>query len=437
MKANRIKDQIFILLIVIIAIIAISLGFILPRTLLPIYEKNIYYYLKQPLSFVENDINSSVSLDTEIAYLYVDEDAIVASENFSQIIDSDDIPTLIDKIGNTSYGKFSYKKKVYYYAASKSLKNLKIAITDNSYIMSMRQNILEAILLVVGLTYIVVAILLFLWSNNLLKKINKLKEKVENINNDNYDHSVSFKEDDELYVLDNAIWSMSLYLKEQEEYKNQMYQNISHDFKTPITVMKSYIEACEDGIESTDKSLEIIKDQLNKLELKVHSLLYLNKINYIKDKKDYLNVMCDITPILSVAVDKFKMSRPDVVFNVINSRSKASFRGSVDMWETVIDNIIGNFVRYANKEITITVKPGKITLFNDGPNIDKNVMNNIFTPYEKGVKGVFGLGLSIVEKTLHMLNYDVIIKNKKNGVIFIIADKKSIWISYRFFVMVD
>ena len=54
------------------------------------------------------------------------------------------------------------------------------------------------------------------------------------------------------------------------------------------------------------------------------------------------------------------------------------------------------------------------------------MLNNIFTPYEKGVKGVFGLGLSIVRKTLHFLNYDITIENtdkhffngEKNYVVF-------------------
>ena len=55
------------------------------------------------------------------------------------------------------------------------------------------------------------------------------------------------------------------------------------------------------------------------------------------------------------------------------------------------------------------------------PNIDKDVLNNIFTPYEKGVRGVFGLGLSIVKKTLGLLNYDINIENVKNGVKFIIS----------------
>ena len=49
------------------------------------------------------------------------------------------------------------------------------------------------------------------------------------------------------------------------------------------------------------------------------------------------------------------------------------------------------------------------------------ILNNIFTPYEKGVRGVFGLGLSIVKKTLGLLNYDINIENVKNGVKFIIS----------------
>ena len=89
--------------------------------------------------------------------------------------------------------------------------------------------------------------------------------------------------------------------------------------------------------------------------------------------------------------------------------------------EAIIDNILNNFMRYAKKKVKITVKNNKIILYNDGPNIDKEVLTNIFTPYEKGVKGVFGLGLSIVKKTLAFLDYDINIVNEKNGVKFIIS----------------
>ena len=103
------------------------------------------------------------------------------------------------------------------------------------------------------------------------------------------------------------------------------------------------------------------------------------------------------------------------------------------MWEAIIDNILNNFIRYAKKKIKITLKNNKIILYNDGENIDENVLNNIFTPYEKGVKGVFGLGLSIVKKTLHLLSYDIDIENVKNGVKFTIYQKDMVYIAMSFF----
>ena len=68
----------------------------------------------------------------------------------------------------------------------------------------------------------------------------------------------------------------------------------------------------------------------------------------------------------------------------------------------------------------ITIKNKKIILFNDGDKIDENILNNLFTPYEKGLNGMFGLGLSIVKKSLRLLDYDITVNNVKNGVNFII-----------------
>ena len=50
---------------------------------------------------------------------------------------------------------------------------------------------------------------------------------------------MKIKTDDEIKTLDYAIEDMRNSLKHQEELRNQMYQNISHDFKTPLTVIKS------------------------------------------------------------------------------------------------------------------------------------------------------------------------------------------------------
>ena len=426
MKSKKsLTDQLLYIYIIVVSLIIISLGIILPKTLLPIYEENIYSYLKQPLYIVGDNINTN-TINSEVAYIYINNnDTIMVSDNLSKIIDIKKIDDLLDKIDN-DYGKFKYKLNTYYYNTSKTENVIKIAITNDKYINIMRQDILLMIIIVVGITFILISLLIMTWSNNLVSRIKKLKHNIDNIDNDNFTYfsNKSFYED-ELNSLAIAIDNMHDYLKEQEEYKNQMYQNISHDFKTPITVMKSYIEASEDGIETKDKAIEIIKEQLKKLEIKVHSLLYLNKLNYIQDKKENLKIQYDVSKTIYAAVDKFKLTRPDIKFVLDIDSKNTIFRGSSDMWEAIIDNILSNFMRYADKIIKISVKNNKIILYNDGPNIDDNVLNNIFTPYEKGIKGVFGLGLSIVKKTLHFLEYDIIIENdKKRGVRFIIKEGK-------------
>ena len=392
---------------------------VLPRTLLPVYEENLYNYLNQSLNLLEKPENNRV--DSEIAYIYIDNDKnVFVSSNLSDVINVKNVNDILDNINNHE-GKFITLKKVYYYYTDKTGGMSKIAITSDSYINSMRKEILKIILIVVGITFIIISLLVLIWSNNLVNRVKKLKDKVDNINNDNYNHKMIYDYDDELYTLEVAIENMRVYLKEQEAYKNQMYQNISHDFKTPITVMKSYIEALEDGIETKEKVTEVVKEQLNKLEVKVHSLLYLNKLNYLKEEKEKLNDNCDVSKIIFASVDKFSPLRTDVKFSLDIDKKNTIFRGSNEMWEAIIDNILNNFMRYAKNKIKITVKNNKIILYNDGPNIDKDVLNNIFTPYEKGVRGVFGLGLSIVKKTLSFLNYDISIENEKNGVKFIIS----------------
>ncbi len=426
MNKINLKQQLLLIYILIIGILVVSLGIILPTNLLPTYEDNLYNYLKQPLNLVNGtDDFYEKKINTEVAYIYVntDDDTVKATSNVFSVINMKNVSDVIKKI-NHEYGKFKYKLKTYYYYTSKNGNEMMIALTDDSYIEQMRGDVLRIILSIVGVALIFVALIVVTWSSKLVSRINKLKDKVNNINNDSYDHQVKHYYDDELLTLDVALENMRMYLKEQEQYKNQMYQNISHDFKTPITVMKSYIEASEDGIETQDKALEIIKEQLNKLEIKVHSLLYLNKLNYIQERKELLNVSHDVSKTIDEAVNKFKNTRPSLKFILDIDKKNTIFRGSASMWEAIIDNILNNFMRYAKDKVQITVKNGKIILYNDGPNIDDNVLNNIFTPYEKGVKGVFGLGLSIVKKTLQFLDYDIVIENVRNGVKFIIKERK-------------
>ncbi len=72
------------------------------------------------------------------------------------------------------------------------------------------------------------------------------------------------------------------------------------------------------------------------------------------------------------------------------------FQGYRENLYTVIDNILDNAKRYAKTKIKIILRKDRLRIYNDGEAIDEQFLNSIFKPYEKGSKGEFGLGMSIV-----------------------------------------
>ena len=420
-KKYSLAKQLIIIVGITFFLLFLSLGIILPRLLIPIAESNIYSYLREPLNVYNNDSTNEIQ-NSEIAFIYIYNDNIIASKNITDVIKTKNLNKIINKMSD-DYGKFNFNHKTYYYYTLKKDNIKKIAIANNYYINETKEEILKAIFPTLLGTFLLISLTLFFWSTIVIHKIDKLKEKIDNIDNPDYDHRLNFQIDDEMRSLELAIEDMRISLINQEKYRNQMYQNISHDFKTPLTVIKSYIEAVEDGVEDNATALATIKEQTNKLEQKVHSLLYLNKLDYLKNSKNINMDQIDMEKVIHSEVEKFKFTRKEITF-VVKIDNKSKFYGSIENWETILDNLLSNFMRYAKNTIKITAKQNKLILYNDGENIDNDFLEAIFTPFRKGIKGQFGLGLSIVKKTLNLMEYDITIKNEKKGVSFIITQEK-------------
>lgn len=412
---NKLGRQLLLILVITFDIILITVIFFLPRMLGQVYETGIYNSLKAPIDMIGPNLEGS-NISREVAYLYINNDTIYTSKNYNNIvnINKEDLSSYI----KSEFGNFKYKEKTYYYYSSISDDELRVAIANETYLSKVKNDFMVSVITIFLLSFALIAIIIFVWSSIVVRKISKLKAKIDNIDNDNFNHKINFKADDEIKSLAISIEDMRISLKEQDEYKNSMYQNISHDFKTPLTVIKSYVEAVEDGVEDKDKALSVIKEQTIKLEKKVYSLLYLNKLVYLKEVKQDTYSEINIKEVIESSIEKFKHQREDV--KITSSIDKSKFIGTYDLWETIIDNILNNFIRYADKEIKIIVKNNKLTLYNDGPHIDDSLKEDIFNPFKKGIKGQFGLGLSIVKKTLILLNYDISIENNKKGISFVI-----------------
>ena len=173
MRKPNLTEQLLFICIVIVVIMIISLGIILPRNLLPIYEDNLYNYLGESLNILDSPENSKIN--SEVAYIYVNNENIYISNNLNKVLGLDSPKKILSKI-NKEEGKFLYNKKVYYYSTITSNNTKKIALTGSSYINDMRISIFKIILLVVGITFIIVSMVILIWSNSLVNRIKKLKE---------------------------------------------------------------------------------------------------------------------------------------------------------------------------------------------------------------------------------------------------------------------
>src|SRR5690606_19644537 len=102
----------------------------------------------------------------------------------------------------------------------------------------------------------------------------------------------------------------------------------------------------------------------------------------------------------------------------------AEIKGDMEQWRVVIENLLDNQMRYAKNSILISLRDkGSSVLLkirNDGPPIEDEVLKSLFSKYNVGEKGQFGLGLAIVQRIVNLHQAKIWAKNEKIGVSFFV-----------------
>ena len=408
------SKQLVLITLACLLLMIVLISIVLPKSLEPYFENTVYSNLEKPLEIMGKNKGLEYEYKNTV-YIKNINGEYYTNENYKEILGIDNITDIIKYIKNPR-GKFVLNGKTFYYSVNKGRENKNIAITDDSYIKELRKDMLYITIPSVVLIFLIIMVLLLFWSNHLVRRIEKIKSKVDNLNNPDYNVKNKKEADDELRILNNAIDRMKDMIQTKEKYEREMYQNISHDFKTPIMVVKSYIEAYNDNIEKPEKVITVTEEEMNKLEKKVKKMLELNKVTYNKNNKDDKT---SIKKLFSSKIDNYKVMNNKLKYT-LKCNKDYEYNGSEEVWESVIDNIMSNAMRYAKEEIIITVNKDSIIFYNDGDNIEEKIITKIFDSYVKGKKGEHGLGLSIVKKNLNSLNYNIYAKNLKKGVEFVI-----------------
>ncbi|MCR4634527.1 MAG: HAMP domain-containing histidine kinase [Erysipelotrichaceae bacterium] len=260
--------------------------------------------------------------------------------------------------------------------------------------------------------------LIVIWVFSLIRPLDQIISYIDRIKSGEK-AELNVERYDEIGEVAEALVSMNEELSQQQHIRDEMIQNISHDLKTPIATIKSYSESIKDGIypyDTLEKSVDVIIENADRLEKKVYSLITYNKMGYLVDRDaGILNL--EMAPLIQKAILAASMIRSDVEIET-DLDEKVWFHGEEEPWRVVIENLLDNALRYASSKVTVKLSNNLLEVYNDGENIAEDRLDKLFKPYEKGNKGKFGLGLSIVKKVVETYGYNVTGENLNEGVIF-------------------
>lgn len=235
-----------------------------------------------------------------------------------------------------------------------------------------------------------------------------------------------------------SLWYLGLiiYRQKQLDYKkNNFISNITHELRTPISILKSTNEALlqfgeASNPEKTNRYLKINADVLNKLDYNIDRLLDITR--YELGVK-YVNLTdVNIEELIQSIVDKFQ----------VNDNNQISFsaeleneiiRTDKDMIEGILTNLIDNALKYSINSAEITVKVlssskyWQLEVQDNGSGISEENLPLIFDKFYRitsgdlhDVKG-YGIGLSYVKELVTLLSGEIIVNSHLgSGTTFII-----------------
>lgn len=264
-----------------------------------------------------------------------------------------------------------------------------------------------------------------LWVNYVVNPLKMMKKQVKNISLREWDTPLPIDRKDEIGELAQSIEIMKDHLKKQELAQQEMFQNISHDLKTPISIINNYAQSIIDNVYpygSVEDTAKVISDEAEGMLEKVQSILHINRLNYLSQQKSTIETV-NMKEILEHLKEKYKKQNEDIQWHL--ELEEVEFTGEKEQWYTALENIFSNMLRYANTTIIIQLKHKELTIKNDGEPIEKDIINTLFQPYVKGNKGSFGLGLSITAKICNLYGYEINANNEENEVVFVIRERGS------------
>ena len=281
--------------------------------------------------------------------------------------------------------------------------------------------------------FIAVIISIFL-SSKLTDPITEITKKAKKLGSGSSD--VEFKESGikEIDELADTLSQAQKEMAKTDEFRRDLMANVSHDLKTPLTMIKAYAEMIRDiSYKDKDKMNEhlgIIVDETDRLTVLVNDILDLSKM---QSNADVLNLeKFDLVEVINAIVKKYQIIKETEKYTInVEMPDSAMIKADKKKINQVIYNLVNNAINYTGDDKTVTVKVSKhkkyylVEIIDTGKGIKNDEIPYIWDKYYKNDKNhkrnvvSTGLGLSIVKQILELHNFEYGVKSVlKKGTTF-------------------
>ena len=260
--------------------------------------------------------------------------------------------------------------------------------------------------------------------NTLGKNINLMSEKLESTigqlrqNNDELERDIKEK-------------------SKIDEMRKQFISDVSHELKTPISLIQGYAEGLLENVNDDEESrrfyAEVIIDESNKMDRMVKELLELMKLEYHERKME--DTAFDLTDLINEEIKRqtLVLKEKDIIVEFENEK-EISVMADQSYIEQVVNNYLTNAIKHCeekNKEKKIVVRTEKMKnnrirlyVYNTGEKIPEENINRIWERFYKvdssrnRESGGTGIGLALVKAIMNNYKNEYGVKNLKDGVEF-------------------
>jgi len=271
----------------------------------------------------------------------------------------------------------------------------------------------------------------FFYVRQIVKPLGELTNQMQHISESNLDARVKVgKNNNELSRIARNFNDMLDRLENAFEMRKSFVQHASHELRTPLSNMMAQTEAALSKELSTEESHRVLRslreDQQHLIEL-TNSLLILSKYEKLPSLSDLSNIRVD--EVLYAAIDELKSLYPNTLINVdfINvpdDDGLLTVMGNDVLLQSALQNLVKNACHYSedgkvNISIDATQTGMKINFENAGKQLSEEEKEKLFIPFFRGENSLhkkgYGLGLSIVQRIIHLHKGTVLYSSTQNN----------------------